>query len=160
MTPFNVAIVRWVRGAFVFRGRSTRSEYWWPRLLVFVVNAVCLGIFLGEIGPDGLQALMEWTEQEQPTFATLDLGPLSSLAKFALTFVVVFGLLTFFPDLAVSWRRFQDLGRPGWFHLLFWLGSALAPIVTLAELIWLAFPGTRGPNRYGEDPLFDQADIF
>lgn len=154
--PFNVAIVRWVRGAFTFRGRATRSEYWWPRLLVFGVNLVCLIVFVGGVGVEGLEEVLAWLEAEGEG----ELPTLPPVSMFALVFLIVFGLLTLLPDLAVTWRRFHDLNMPGWIHLLFLLGGVFFSLLGLGQLIWLAFPGTRGPNRFGPDPLFDQADIF
>ena len=160
MTPFNVAIVRWVRGGLTFSGRATRSEYWWPRLLVFCVNLLCLSVFVSAIGPDGMEALVVWLESDNPTLDSLELAPLNTAAKFSLVFVLVFGLLTFLPDLAVTWRRFHDLGQPGWIHLIFFVIGALMPIIALAEYIWLALPGQKYSNRYGPDPLNTDPDIF
>ena len=162
MTPFNVAIVRWIRGAFDFRGRSTRAEYWWPRALVALVNLTLLMTFIVGGGADWLAALVEWSEQDpMPTdFSGLDLPPLPGLAKFAAVFYGVFGVLTFFPDLAVAWRRFHDLSQPGWLHLVFMVFSPLFVFVIVLELAWFIVPGTKGPNRYGPDPLEAQADAF
>ena len=154
MTPFNVAIVRWVRGAFRFGGRSSRSEYWWPRLLVFGVNAVCVATILNSLDPAQLQTLVEALQSDPTEPLKLDVGyaDLSSPARFAFVFAIVFSVLTFIPNLAVSWRRFHDLGRPGWFHLLFLFLGGSMPLIALAEYVWLAFPGTDGTNRFGADP--------
>ena len=160
MTPFNVAIVRWIRGAFDFRTRSTRADYWWPRLLVLGVNVLMLMVFVGAIGDDGAAALLDWVATEPDTLDDFPISPLPSLATFALVFGVVFGVLTFIPDLAVSWRRFHDLGQPGWLHLLFILAGALFPLASLGEMVWFAMPGQRHSNRYGQDPLDSQADVF
>ena len=160
MTPFNVAIVNWVRRAFDFRGRATRSDYWWPRLLVFVVNLVLLSVFLAGGGLDWLVALIEWMESDSTDFGDLDLPPLSRLSTFAATFLVVFGLATFIPDISIAFRRFHDMGKPGWLHIIFMIGGAFVNVLTVVELIWFAFPGERGSNRYGPDPLDAQADVF
>ena len=160
MTPFNVAIVRWIRRAFDFRTRATRAEYWWPFLLSFMVNLVCLSVFMTAIGPEALETLLLWMGSEEPTLETLDIGPLPSLAVFALTFLIVYSVLVFIPTLSVSFRRFQDLGRPGWTHLIFIVLGSIFMLFRIAELIWFAFPGQRQSNRYGPDPLANQSDIF
>jgi uncharacterized membrane protein YhaH (DUF805 family) len=160
MIPFNVAIVRWVRGAFRFEGRATRAEYWWPRLLVAMVELVLLIVFIQGGGQDWLIAFVEWSQSRPEDFSDLNLPALSSLSTFAATFAVVFSLLTFFPNIAVAWRRFHDLGRPGWFHLIFLGLSTLTPFVMFGQLIWFIFPGQRQANRYGPDPLATQRDIF
>jgi len=158
MTPPNVAIYNWIRQGFDFRGRSSRSDYWWTRLLVFSVNLVLLTLFMTSVGPDGTEALLDWLAAGSADFEQLDMDPLPSLAKFSLTFAVIFGLLTLIPDLSIAWRRFHDLNKPGWLHLIFFFASAFAPLVVLAEYVWFLFPGTPGPNRFGPDPLADKRD--
>lgn len=153
MTPPNVALYDWIRRGFDFRGRSSRSAYWWPRLFVFGVNLALLLMFFSPLQPEQVTALMEWLSSSQPQLADLDMGPLPSLSLFALVSLVVFGLATFFPDLSISWRRFHDLGQPGWLHLIFFGISAFLPFAMIAEYIWFARAGTDGPNRYGDDPL-------
>lgn len=160
MTPFNEAIVKWIRLGFTFHGRSTRADYWWPRLLVFVVNLTLLSIFATGSGMDWLITLFEWSESGSDDLAALDLPKLSSLSTFAGVFLLVFGLLTFIPDLAISWRRFHDMGKPGWFHALFIIAGAFMPFAALAQYIWFIMPGDRHDNRYGPDPLNTQPDIF
>jgi uncharacterized membrane protein YhaH (DUF805 family) len=58
-------------------------------------------------------------------------------------------LAFFLPALSVGVRRLHDRDRSGWW---FWL--ILIPLVgAVILLIWLVSRGTRGPNRYGPDPL-------
>ena len=63
-----------------------------------------------------------------------------------------FGLVTILalilPLIAVSVRRCHDLNKSGWLAVL-----AFVPLLGLGVLIYFAFPGTAGANRYGEDPL-------
>lgn len=59
------------------------------------------------------------------------------------------GLALLLPTLAVSVRRLHDIDRTGW-----WLFIALVPIVgAILLLVWACTRGTRGPNRFGADPL-------
>lgn len=160
MTPPNVALYNWIHQAFDFRTRSTRSDYWWPRLFVVTVNVVLLFMFVSGLGPDKAQLLVDWLATSPQNFEGLDIGPLPSLCKFSLTAGIVFGILTLIPDISVSWRRFQDMGKPGWLHILFLIGGGIIPFAALLEYIWFAFPGTRGPNRYGPDKLNSQSDVF
>ncbi|KAA9007797.1 DUF805 domain-containing protein [Histidinibacterium aquaticum] len=58
-------------------------------------------------------------------------------------------LLLLIPGIAVTVRRLHDLDKSGWFALLL-----LIPIVNIVLiLIWFTQPGTKGPNRYGPDPV-------
>jgi uncharacterized membrane protein YhaH (DUF805 family) len=59
------------------------------------------------------------------------------------------GLAFFIPTIAVQVRRMHDLNRVGW-----WLWLSLVPVLGwLILLIWAFTPGTRGSNRFGDDPL-------
>jgi len=52
------------------------------------------------------------------------------------------------PNLAVQVRRFHDQDKSGWFVLL-----GLIPYIGgLILLVFMLFEGTRGSNRFGEDP--------
>lgn len=53
------------------------------------------------------------------------------------------------PSLAVGFRRLHDIEKSAW-----WLLLGLIPIVGWIVLIyWAAQPGTKGPNRFGPDPI-------
>lgn len=161
MTPPNVALYVWIRRSFDFQGRSTRSEYWWPRLLVTIVNTGLGLLFLNGGGEAWFALMLDLSEQasESGIISAEDFAfpPLTSLGTFGLTASIVFAIFTFFPMLSVSWRRFQDLGRPGWIHLIVMFFMLLTypygQIVMFIEFVFFAFRGTKGENRYGPDPL-------
>lgn len=71
-------------------------------------------------------------------FATSDLSPLTSLV----------GLALFLPSIAVGARRLHDIDRTGW-----WLLISFTVIGIFVLLYWFCVRGTRGPNRFGADPL-------
>lgn len=106
-----------------FSGRSRRKEYWMYTLLIVIV-AVVVGIVEGITGLSGM------------VFGVY--GPLT----------VVLLLATFLPSVAVGVRRLHDTDKSGWFMLL-----GLIPFVGgLILLVLFCLDGTRGPNRFGEDP--------
>ncbi|MEL6724290.1 MAG: DUF805 domain-containing protein [Pseudomonadota bacterium] len=118
-----------------FQGRSRRSEFWWVILASVIIGAVW-GALIGLIGGaygTGLNAI----------------GLLLSGIMF------LFGLAVLIPGIALSVRRFHDLGQTGWLLLVFVL-LGLIPIVgilaTIGLYIWFAMPGKVGPNQYGPDP--------
>ncbi|MEM7728475.1 MAG: DUF805 domain-containing protein [Pseudomonadota bacterium] len=152
MTPPNIAIYNWIRQAFDFRSRASRSDFWWPRLFVFVINLVLLFVFFSGLGPERTQAMLEVLASGDITVEALGLEDLPPMSLFALVFAIVFGLMTFIPDLSVAWRRFHDMGRPGWLHLVFLLAGSFIVFATIVEHAWLAMPGNPGPNRFGPDP--------
>ncbi|WP_288929491.1 DUF805 domain-containing protein [uncultured Maritimibacter sp.] len=105
-----------------FNGRARRAEFWWFILFVFVVSTILSLIDM---------ALFEGVLQ--------DIGPLSA----------IFTLITLIPAIAVTGRRLHDVGRSGWWQLLF-----LLPVIGfLVILFWAVQKGTEGPNDYGRDPL-------
>ena len=70
-------------------------------------------------------------------FAVLRLETLGMLANLALLL----------PSLAVGARRLHDIGKSGWFQLVYFI-----PLIGLVLMIyWLAQPSV-GPNEYGEGP--------
>ncbi|MEM9013987.1 MAG: DUF805 domain-containing protein [Pseudomonadota bacterium] len=56
------------------------------------------------------------------------------------------GLLA--PNIAVSVRRFHDIGKSGWWTLIF-----IIPLVGLIAMIYFFIKPSEGPNQYGEGPI-------
>lgn len=114
-----------------FSGRSRRKEYWMFALGVLIVATAlaALAIMMG----GGLRATAG--------SGGLIAGP----------FLIVFGLFwlaLIVPSIAVQVRRFHDQDKSGWFVLL----NFIPYIGGLVVLVFMCLEGTRGPNRYGEDP--------
>jgi uncharacterized membrane protein YhaH (DUF805 family) len=61
--------------------------------------------------------------------------------------VAVLGLGLLVPNVAVSIRRFHDIGKSGWWCLIF-----LIPIVNIVAWIYFFIKVSEGPNQYGEGP--------
>ena len=59
----------------------------------------------------------------------------------------IYVLVLLLPSLAVTVRRLHDRDQSGW-----WAIASFFPFVNWILLIYLAFPGTTGPNRYGPEP--------
>ncbi|HEY0623773.1 DUF805 domain-containing protein [Sphingomonas sp.] len=148
--------MRWAllpyRRYFEFRGRSRRIEFW-AFFLWWLIASIVLRLIEGLFGLDALAA--------------------------GLLLILLFMLGSFIPGLAVTVRRLHDANRTGWWALLpfttFFLAFAAVAfgveedervsitigtavvLCPLALLVMLAWKGTRGPNRFGEDP--DNPDI-
>jgi uncharacterized membrane protein YhaH (DUF805 family) len=71
-------------------------------------------------------------------FSESEVSPLNS----------IFSLATFLPGLAVGFRRLHDVDRTGWWWLI-----ALTVIGIILLIVWACQEGTKGPNRFGADPL-------
>ena len=116
----------------VFRGRASRSEYWFWTLFLVLIN-ICFQIAYFAFG----DVTDMTTSAPSPQQAFLSV--ISSL----------WALITFLPGLGVLVRRFHDSDRSGWLALLIFI-----PIVGwLCNLIFLLMPSTPGPNKYGAQPV-------
>lgn len=139
----------------VFRGRASRSEYWWFYLFTIVLSVVTSVM-------DVVVAMALNIE---------DFSPISTLTSLALAV----------PSVAVTARRLHDTDRSAWWLFIITIsvvifaaaiiyeavganssadtipptavvgivGVAIAAIILM---VFLVLPGTRGPNRYGPDP--------
>jgi uncharacterized membrane protein YhaH (DUF805 family) len=114
-----------------FSGRSRRKEYW-MFILGFVIAMVVVSIIENILGMSGMVGGVY--------------GPL--------TLLLILGL--FIPALACQVRRFHDQDKSGWFVLL-----GFIPLLGgLIVLVFMCLEGTKGPNRFGEDPKGNTAETF
>ena len=67
---------------------------------------------------------------------------------------LIVSLLLLYPSVVLGIKRCHDRDHPGWW-LLIVLIPLLGPLWLLVELGFLR--GTPGPNRFGPDPLGDEA---
>lgn len=116
-----------------WKGRASRSEFWFFVLFVFlcaiastIVDRI-LGTSFSMTNPvTGMQQGMGY--------------------GYVYT-IVILGL--FLPYLSVIVRRLHDTNRSGW-----WYWIALIPLIgAILLLVWFCTQGTTGDNDYGADPL-------
>lgn len=111
---FQTSIETCFKRYFDFEGRATRSEYWY-----FILFGWLAGLAL--VYADAL------------LFPEREGGVL----------FLLFSLATLFPSLSAGTRRLHDVGRSGWWQLL-WLTLVGGILV----LIWQSFPTEPEPNRF------------
>ena len=109
------AITTCLRKYAVFSGRATRAEFWWWVLAVFIVS----------IGLGMVDAVIE---------AVTGWDGFSLLSG-------IFSLAVLLPNLAVTVRRFHDIGKTGWWVLV-WIVLGVGPWLILAGLVIAAVYGT------------------
>jgi len=115
---FGQAVASAFANYFNFSGRSRRSEYWYFSLflVILAIAAILIDTFvLGYAYPDTI-------------------GPA----------YIVYALAVIIPSLSVSVRRLHDIGRTGWWLLLYFtvVGGILL-------IVWACLRGEPGPNKYG-----------
>ncbi|MXO49989.1 DUF805 domain-containing protein [Erythrobacter gaetbuli] len=125
---------------FEFGGRSTRMEYWMFTLFFCVVMLVIL------IAGGAFDSFLFGQAYVEPDLESAGLG------------LLVFGLfllVSLIPMLALTIRRFHDVGLSGWLYL----GLALLSLVPFVG--WLAsigifvitvLPSDRSDNQWGDNP--------
>ncbi|MCB8840746.1 DUF805 domain-containing protein [Aurantimonas sp. VKM B-3413] len=85
---FGEAFTRFWKRGLDFRGRASRSEFWYAQLAILLIGIV-LAIF----------ETFAWPGSDQPVDQ-------------------IFGLVTLIPSLSISVRRLHDIGKSGWNYLL------------------------------------------
>jgi uncharacterized membrane protein YhaH (DUF805 family)/cold shock CspA family protein len=116
-----------------FRGRARRKEYW--AFVLFSTLALVVLSFAGVM----IDALAG-------NFDPYGDGPIAVLVVAGLAIAV-----GFLPGLAVTVRRFHDVGMSGWFYLLFVVLS-LFTIGGLIILVVTLIPSQKRDNKWGPVP--------
>jgi uncharacterized membrane protein YhaH (DUF805 family) len=105
-----------------FETRASRSEYWWFFLYGFLAGTII----------DILEIIV------MPANSTFGLGPIG----------IIFTLFNIIPAIALSCRRLHDVGRSGWWQLLYF-----TIIGTFVLLYWYLKKGDDVENNFGYNPL-------
>lgn len=112
---WGAAVARYVGNYARFRGRASRSEYWW-----WALTNVLITIALNWLG----QTLDPGGWRDGAIGLPLSSGSFGSFGTVAGVIALVYGLGTLIPNFALTWRRLHDTNRGGaWFFLV------LIPIV-------------------------------
>lgn len=122
-----------------FSGRSTRSEFWWYFVSLWIL--VLIAVFFDVVA--GFSDIVIVTRGDTSSIHYVyGGGPL----------MTVLMLATIIPNLALTVRRLHDTDRSGW-----WLLLMLVPIIGWTVLfVFAALDSTVGPNRFGPDPKADE----
>ena len=107
-----------------FKGRSSRSEYWWAILFTNIANIV-------------LNMLLTSLQQSESAITLVLLLLILGLLLFML--VAIFSLIA---------RRLHDVNKSGWWYLLVFTIIGMIPL-----LYWFVQKGDEADNRFGSDPL-------
>ncbi len=115
------------RKTFQYAGRTGRRDFW----IFQIVTAIPAGLgwLLYRIGRGSAKVFAD--------------APSPTLVVLGVSIVLVIGLSSFLPFLAVAVRRLHDSDKSGW-----WLLLLLIPFGGVALLIMCLLPGSSGPNKY------------
>ena len=114
-----------------FSGRARRKEYW-MFTLVYVIILIACTVLDNVLG----------------TLFMMDAGPLGEISMGYGWIYTICGLIHFIPGLALAVRRLHDVGKSGWFYLIF-----LIPFIGAVWLLVLfCLEGKKEVNKYGPNP--------
>jgi len=109
-----------------FKGRASRSEFWYFNLVHVFIIAVLIG-------------LLVW-------FVQKDIDNI--LINIVYFILLAYSLIMFLPQLGVLVRRLHDTGRSGWWYFVIFI-----PIIGIfILLIILCLDSNEAKNKYGESP--------
>ena len=122
-----------------FKGRASRSEYWYFKL--FEVIAVAAIVLLGITTYSFLENLKtSGSELYKPLY----------IAYLIIFFSAICYLVLI--EYCVSVRRLHDMNFNALWYLLIFVSNLMFATFYLTWLFFI-FKGTKGKNRFGEDPL-------
>jgi len=119
-TGFGTAIKEAFRNIFVYRGRASRSAYWW--FVLFCLIAFFILVEIPQLLSNSLNA---------------GAGILSTIGLLGMVVVLL-------AQISLFVRRLHDTDRSGWWYLL-----GFVPFGGIVLLVFSLSEGTPGPNRYG-----------
>ena len=111
---------------FNFKGRASKSEFWWFYLYDGIIYVA------GEM-------LLKTDSNENLIYS-------EGVVALGLILTVLF-FINLIPAAAVGVRRLHDTNRSGWWYLLF-----IVPLITLVGLYFCTNDGSKDKNRFGSKP--------
>lgn len=123
-----------------FNGRARRKEYWMFALFV-VIASIAIGI---------VEAILGIGTTTTTSGVPADTYGVAYSADHGFGWLGgIFVLAVLVPSIAVGVRRLHDIDRSGW-----WLLIGLIPLIGgIVLFVFNVTSGTRGPNRFGPDPV-------
>lgn len=126
---FTKSIVTCFSKYATFKGRASRSEFWWFQLFLWLLALIIVVAF-------------KFAEE----FFELDNKQANSIFKFVETTYV---LTLIMPALAIFVRRLHDMNRSGWWVLLHAI-AYVTPFAALILYVWCTLKSRKTDNKYDE----------
>lgn len=138
------AVKLWLKNWKNFSGRASRSEYWWVILALSILEAVLLVVML--VATMVAAAVGNGSGDLIGTAFILVWG-----------LMVVIGLATVVPTVALGVRRLHDTNQSGWLHLV----SLLGGIGSIIMIVLCAQPSSPAGARFDDaaQPLYGPENI-
>ena len=127
------AYVKMFKSASDFRTRSRRSEFWYAYLMNFIISFIMIMILMLSLFPE--------------LGNMLDLKIHTKVAYVTEFVYMVYSIVIFLPQLALTVRRLHDIGMNG-----IWAALTLFPAGSLVILFFMTRDSMPGVNMYGPNP--------
>ena len=146
------AVVSGFKNCFVFRGRSSRSEFWWFFLFSIMTCLIVLNFSFEDLNKE---------------LSKSDINDVSSVLRTLLSsWFGVALLITYVPQIALSVRRFHDINKSGWWFFGLQIVPSVLPqalsfigIITLFAYLYFMCEKGGDENQYGSNPLKDKESV-
>lgn len=154
---FGVAVKRFFTGYVRFRGRASRSEYWWVQLFMLLIS-IAVSVVLVAVMVSEMSALSRSEMDRLAGSKAATMTWVFDTPSVAVVFVVasVFGLAMLLPILALGWRRLQDANvSGGWTFVTLVLQlvsyvPVVGSLVSMGALAWWIVVGTLSTKPEGQ----------
>lgn len=126
-----------IKKSFSFEGRASRKDFWYVYAAIFVVNFL-LSTVVGSI------------------FGIFFVGVVAvtgGLGIILYPLIFIPSIITCLPLIGLSVRRMHDIGKSGWYSLLYWLGPLTCLITTIVYFVFACKESDCGNNEYGPAPI-------
>lgn len=130
--------------AMDFSGRSCRREYW----MFMVLKVICAALLAVALTFTGVVAAAPIFSGRAGAALLGNVTAIAAIAAWLLIFLL--------PEIALTIRRWHDIGNSGWVIVVLMVWSLLPVIGFLGgivHLVAMCLPGNKSANRYGPNPL-------
>ena len=125
--PFSQAIRTCLRRYADFKGRATRAEFWWWWWLGCGLVAGMMNLLQAALIAS---VAFEWWPGDW------GFGPQSLLASVVAQLGRIANIAMILPSLAVTSRRLHDIGRSGWWQILWWSPASITLVLGAALFLF------------------------
>ena len=138
--PFTEAFVRFWKKYATFKGRASRSEFWWW-MLWSVLISLAIGVVFGILqaifpGSNSETLHMSFSLDSTNLYTTNDTtGANTALSSLQSIVTVLWGLATIVPTIALTVRRLHDINKPGWWLAVYCAAQVLLAIIMAVIII-------------------------
>ena len=120
---------------FKFKGRASRSEFWYAVLWLLIID-VASSILQNVSGFSAWREAKAFNFLYGDVLGYVDVPEITSFMLITAIIVGLWGLVSLIPKLSLAIRRLHDIGKSGWWALLYfvpYVGEAILLIILIAQ---------------------------